>query len=223
MVHSVQTLERLAVSEVDEADGTARQPGSGEQAISAELMTELYRAHCRVLLKFALSLTLGDRPRAEDVVQEVFVRLWRHPEVLFSDHESIRPWLFKVTRRVVMDGLRARAARPAEVGAACLEYRVCGEDDMDRAVTAHEVRQALDTLTPTQRAVLVAMYYRGCSVAEAAERLSIPVGTVKSRSYYALRALRAELARRGLVDRRGSLAWEPGASGNAAAGCNSPR
>ncbi len=102
-----------------------------------------------------------------------------------------------------MDGLRARAVRPPEVGDACLEYRVCGEDDMDKVATAHEFRQALDALTPCQRVVLVDMYYRGCSVAEVAQRLSIPVGTVKSRSYYALRALRAALAKRGLLSRQG--------------------
>jgi RNA polymerase sigma-70 factor, ECF subfamily len=189
--------------------GSAR---GGRQRVSAELMTEMYKVHHRVLFKFALSLTFGDRQRAEDVVQEVFLRLWRHPEVLAGQCETIRPWLFTVTRRVVMDGLRARAARPAEVSDACLEYRGCGEDDMDNAIIAHEFRQALRTLTPTQRAVLVDLYYRGYSFAEIAERLSIPVGTVKSRSYYALRALRAALTKRGLASSVTAGRSSPGAT-----------
>jgi RNA polymerase sigma-70 factor (ECF subfamily) len=186
-MRSAQTLERPS-----------------RQCVSPEVMTELYKTHHRTVYKFAVSQTFGDRQRAEDVAQEVFLRLWRHPEVLAGERETIRPWLFTVTRRVVMDGLRARAARPTEVSDACLEYRVCGEDDMDNALTAHEFQQALRTLTPTQRAVLVDLYYRGCSFAEIAERLSIPIGTVKSRSYYALRAMRGALAKRGLT---GQATW----------------
>lgn len=218
-MRSAQMLDRPSAptfpARVPDGGPAARGGGparEGKRRVSSELMTEMYKAHHQVLFKFALSFTFGDRQRAEDVVQEVFLRLWRHPEVLAGQYETIRPWLFTVTRRVVMDGLRARAARPTEVSDACLEYRVCGEDDMDNAVTAHEFRQALRTLTPTQRAVLIDLYYRGCSFAEIAERLSIPVGTVKSRSYYALRALRAALTKRGLASPVAAGRGRPGAT-----------
>jgi RNA polymerase sigma-70 factor, ECF subfamily len=167
--------------------------------VSDELMTALYEAHHRVVVKFALRLTFGDRQLAEDATQEAFLRLWRHPEALDSDYASIRPWLLTVTRRVLMDMHRAKALRPNEVSDACLEFRPAETDDLEALTTAHEFSRALADLTPRQQSVLVEVYYHGCSMAEAAERLGIPVGTVKSRTHGALRALREALIKRGLA------------------------
>ncbi|MEZ0095374.1 sigma-70 family RNA polymerase sigma factor [Streptacidiphilus sp. EB129] len=155
-------------------------------------MREVYTAHGTALLRFATSLT-RDRQRAEDVVQEAFLRLWRHPEALHSPHASIRPWLFTVARRIVIDAVRAQALRPQEVDDADLEWRGALEDGFERLEAAQAFRQALAELSSAHRAVLLELYYRGSSVAEAAERLGVPEGTVKSRSYYALRALRGHL------------------------------
>lgn len=74
-----------------------------------------------------------------------------------------------------------------------------GEDDLDRAMLAWEVMEVLAELAPHHRQVLVEVYYRGHSVAEAADRLGIPVGTVKSRTYYALRQLKLLLEERGMT------------------------
>ncbi|MET9606803.1 sigma-70 family RNA polymerase sigma factor [Streptomyces sp. NPDC006512] len=154
----------------------------------------LHREHGKALLGFLLALTRGDRHRAEDLVQETLVRAWKHPEALEStDHASLRPWLYTVARRLAIDARRARLSRPAEVGPEALEQAPAADDRTEQAVAALDLREALRTLNPDHRAVLVQLYFRGASVREAAEALGVPAGTVKSRSHYALRALRARL------------------------------
>jgi RNA polymerase sigma-70 factor (ECF subfamily) len=103
-----------------------------------------------------------------------------------------------VARNIAVDQHRARAARPKEVGAEALSA-VPAPDRLDRALEAWEVADALSTLREEQRQVLLETYYRGRSVAEAAAVLGIPPGTVKSRTYYALRALRLALEERGVT------------------------
>ncbi|MDQ0957248.1 MULTISPECIES: sigma-70 family RNA polymerase sigma factor [unclassified Streptomyces] len=157
-------------------------------------LAALQREHGRPLFALLLRLCDGDRQRAEDLVQETLVRAWQHPEALRADaFDSVRPWLLTVGRRLAIDARRARQARPAEVGDAVLENAPVCADHAERAVATLDVREAVKTLTPEHREVLVLVYFRGASVAEAAETLGIPPGTVKSRAYYALRALRRVL------------------------------
>jgi RNA polymerase sigma-70 factor, ECF subfamily len=158
----------------------------------------LYDAHASVLLAYALRLTGGDRARAEDVVQETLVRAWKNLDRLDDAVAPVRPWLFTVAQRVAIDAHRARKARPGEVGDGMLAV-VPGLDDLDATLDRVVVTEALDSLSRDHRAVIVETYYRGRSVAEAAQVLGIPPGTVKSRCYYALRALKLALAERGVT------------------------
>ncbi|MBJ7902989.1 sigma-70 family RNA polymerase sigma factor [Streptomyces sp. NPDC004549] len=154
----------------------------------------LQREHGRPLFALLLRLSDGDRQRAEDLVQETLVRAWQHPEALHAaGFESVRPWLLTVARRLAIDARRARRARPAEIVDEVPETARVTADHAERAAAALDVRQAVKTLTPEHRDVLILVYFRGASVAEAAEILGIPAGTVKSRAYYALRALRRVL------------------------------
>nr|BFD81340.1 sigma-70 family RNA polymerase sigma factor [Streptomyces sp. Xyl84] len=157
-------------------------------------LAALQREHARPLFALLLRLCDGDRQRAEDLLQETLVRAWQHPEALRADaFDSVRPWLLTVARRLAIDARRARQARPPEVGDTVLENaRVCA-DHAERSTAALDVRRAVKTLTPHHREVLVLVYFQGASVAEAADILGIPPGTVKSRAYYALRALRRVL------------------------------
>ena len=162
------------------------------------LLRALYDEHGGPLLGYVLRLTGGDRAQAEDVVQETLLRAWRHPEALAG--RPVRPWLFTVARNLVVDAHRARRARPQETGIdEQLMMTAAGSDDIDRALESWTVAEALADLSPQHRAVIVETYYRGRSVAEAAKALGIPPGTVKSRSYYALRALKLVLEERGLA------------------------
>ena len=144
-------------------------------------------------------MTGGDRARAEDIVQETLIRAWQHPEAIRAERGPVRPWLYTVAHHLVVDGVRARRARPPEVADALLEQVPTHEDDIDRAVESWAMADALSELRPQHREVLVELYYRGRSVRDAAEVLRIPEGTVKSRTYYALRALRLALDERGLT------------------------
>ncbi|MER5767856.1 sigma-70 family RNA polymerase sigma factor [Streptomyces sp. NPDC001985] len=156
-------------------------------------LAQLQREHGRALFGFLLGLTYGDTQRAEDLLQETMIRAWRHPEALRSDHDSMRPWLFTVARRLAIDARRARMSRAKEAAHGLESSLMQTEDPIEPAVEALDVRAALDGLTREHRAVLQQVYFRGLSVSEAAEVLGIPAGTVKSRTYYALRALRGAL------------------------------
>jgi RNA polymerase sigma-70 factor (ECF subfamily) len=156
-----------------------------------ELIGWLYKKHGRSLLAYANRLT-GDRAAAEDVVQETLLRAWRHADRLSNGRGSVRGWLLTVARNIVTDGARARAVRPREVEQTTRTVAV--DDDHAGAVVDRLVMMdALDHLTPKHRSVLIELYFNGRSVAEAAEWLEISPGTVKSRTYYALRQLRTIL------------------------------
>ncbi len=166
-----------------------------------ELIRDLYELHGGPLLGFVLRLVNGDRPWAEDVVQETLLRAWRHPDVLTEQRGSVRAWLFTVARNLVVDGVRARSARPQQVSDAALGELAADEsveDEVERAALGWEVSDALADLPAHHRDVLVQTYYLGRSVHEAAAALKVPEGTVKSRSYYALRQLGLLLQERGV-------------------------
>jgi RNA polymerase sigma-70 factor (ECF subfamily) len=181
--------------------GVARHKATGDptQATPArdeDLVRALYAEHAAPLLRYALRMTDGDRQRAEDIVQETLLRAWLHPEAI-ADRPA-RPWLFAVARNLAVDAHRARKARPHEVGESALTL-IPVPDEADRVLESWAVADALAALRPDHRRVLLETYYRGRSVAEAAVVLGIPAGTVKSRAFYALRALKLALEERGLA------------------------
>jgi RNA polymerase sigma-70 factor (ECF subfamily) len=163
-----------------------------------ESLRALYDGHAPVLLAYAMRLTGGDRARAEDIVQETLLRAWRNLDRLDEHSGPVRPWLFTVAQRLAIDAHRARRARPTEVGDAALAS-VPALDQVDGALDRIIVADALNALSQEHRAVIVETYYRGRTVAEAAQVLGIPPGTVKSRCYYGLRALKLALAERGVT------------------------
>lgn len=161
-------------------------------------LRELYDAHAGALLAYAVRLTGGDRGRAEDVVQETLLRAWRNRGALDQSRGPLRPWLFTVAHHIAIDAFRARAARPTEVGDAVLEA-VPFADDIDVHLDRLLISDALSALSAEHRNVLIETYYRGRSVSEAADVLGVPPGTIKSRTFYALRALKLALAERGVT------------------------
>ena len=163
-----------------------------------ESLRALYDGHAPVLLAYALRLTDGDRNRAEDIVQETLLRAWRNLDRLDEDTGPVRPWLFTVAQHLAIDAHRARRARPPEVGDAALAL-VPELDQVEGTLDRIIIADALDALSQDHRAVIIETYYRGRTVVEAAGVLGIPPGTVKSRCYYALRALKLALAERGVT------------------------
>jgi RNA polymerase sigma-70 factor (ECF subfamily) len=110
----------------------------------------------------------------------------------------VRAWLFTTARNLAIDAWRRRSARVGEVVTDVLPEPPA-VDETDRAVEAWTVAEALARLSTAHREVLVECFYQGRSVAEAAGRLGVPPGTVKSRTHYALRSLRLVLAEMGVT------------------------
>jgi len=174
-------------------DRTAAVATASPATADEEVLVRIRRGHGRAVFTFLLGLTYGDRHRAEDLLQETVVRAWQHPEALRPERGPMRPWLMTVARRLAIDARRAREIRPQEIGDSSVEDASSPADEIERWLLGHAVRQSAKKLSKDHRAVLVEIYFRGHSVAEAADVLGIPAGTVKSRTYYALRALKLAL------------------------------
>jgi RNA polymerase sigma-70 factor (ECF subfamily) len=153
---------------------------------------EAYSAHGSELYGFAVR-SLGDAGLAEEAVQETFVRAWRAGERFDPQIGSLRTWLFAILRNVVIDLGRARAARPG-VAEGGIEPSV---EPLSEVLLSWQVEEALRRIGEDHRRVIVETFYRGRPYAEIAEELGVPEGTVKSRVYYGLRALRVALEETG--------------------------
>lgn len=162
-----------------------------------DLLRDLHGGHARQLWGFVLRLTGGDRARAEDVVQETLLRAWQTPGVLEAPDGARRAWLFTVARRLVIDEWRSSRFRRETAAAEPPEVPV--PDETDRVLESWLVAEAMGRLSADHRRVIVECYYCGRSVAETAVRLGVPEGTVKSRTHYALRALRLVLEEMGVT------------------------
>jgi RNA polymerase sigma-70 factor (ECF subfamily) len=166
-------------------------------------MTQLHDEHAGALWAYCLRLTGNDPARAEDVVQEALLRAWRSIDALDAGTGSVRAWLFTVARNIVIDEWRTRRSQSevsvAEPPESAADVARADSERTDQLLLSWVVSDALLRLSPEHRAVLLACYYRGLPVAEAARRLGVPEGTVKSRTHYALRALRLALEEMGVV------------------------
>jgi RNA polymerase sigma factor (sigma-70 family) len=160
-----------------------------------EILTELYHRYQVPLRRFVLRLNGGDQQHAEDVVQETMLKAWRNARELRAD-DSVMPWLATVARRIVIDHRRRRSSRPDEVEE--LGADLPSADESEHILQGILVADAMRDLTPAHREALAETFLRDRTVNEAAEVLQIPAGTVKSRVYYGLRALRVAFEERGI-------------------------
>ncbi|MGW3635462.1 sigma-70 family RNA polymerase sigma factor [Streptomyces sp. NPDC005122] len=167
--------------------------------LDQETLAELYQLHGPYLLRSLLRVTSGDHGKAEDILQETLLRAWQHPESISCDLKQSRPWLFTVARRIAIDHFRRYAARPKEVADEAPDERAMAIDPFDEVLAARDINAALSHLQPHHREVVVELHLKGRSVADVAEQLGIPAGTVKSRNFYAIRALRPVLVDHGIA------------------------
>jgi RNA polymerase sigma-70 factor (ECF subfamily) len=140
-----------------------------------------------------------DRHRAEDLVQETLLRAWKHIDHLDTEPGRTRAYLLTIARNVVTNAWRAEQRRPHLVSDEAAVAAVPSADNVDQLVEGWLVAEALERLSPDHQAVVRALYYEGQSVAGAAHALSVPEGTVKSRAYYAVRALRTAFEEMGVL------------------------
>lgn len=142
---------------------------------------------------------LGDGHAAEDIAQEVFLKFWRRPSLFDSDRGRFATWLISVTRNRAIDErrVRQRSGRDDPGGVVEAGAATPGAEDPGRlAVLAREreaVREALAALPPEQRLAIELAYFGGLTQSEIAQRLSLPLGTVKTRIRLGMQKLRAAL------------------------------
>jgi RNA polymerase sigma-70 factor, ECF subfamily len=135
---------------------------------------------------------LGDRSLAEDLVQDVFTAVWRGAAGFNPERASFATWLYRITRNRATDLIRRRRARVRTVdGASHPEARE--EDPTVELSRSFDVASALSRLSPTHREVLTLSYFHGLSQSEISRHTNTPLGTVKSRTTAALRALRESM------------------------------
>ena len=163
-------------------------PASDERE-SRDRLGAAFEAHRAELLGFARQ-SLGDPELAEEAVQETFVRALRAQRGFDPELGAIRPWLFAIERHIIVDLARSRSVRQTQELDPDLPSAT---DQVEVAMRAWNVEEALRRLGPEHRQVVLEIYYRGRPSRELARQLGIPEGTVRSRLYYALRALRVTL------------------------------
>lgn len=160
-----------------------------------DALAELYDRHGRAAYALALRVT-GNAESAQDVVQEAFLALWRRGHTYQPERGAVRGWLLTVVRNRAIDSLRGpsgQAARTMPVDALPLAAADNPEAEAVRTVDGRRVRAALAELPPEQRDVVELAYFGGLAYPEVAERMGIPLGTVKSRMRLALERLRGLL------------------------------
>jgi len=153
-----------------------------------DLTTE-YDAHSRVLFAFAVN-ALRDRGQAEDCVQETFLRAWRARDRFDPERAAARTWLFAILRNVIVDAQRSMQRMPRTVAGDSVDEPAAPADDTLQRLLLVE---ALAKLSDDHRVAVVAIHIDGESYSEVSARSGIPVPTLRTRVYYALRALRVHI------------------------------
>lgn len=186
----------IVMVSVDQATAQAASGELSQPPADDEALRVAYRTHGPILLNYLSRMTMGNRALAEDILQETLVRAWNHPQARTADGQWSRGWLLTVARRIAIDHMRSVQGRSTEVLDERVAERQVADDDFERLLNARTVREAVASLPERLRGTLIEIYFRESSVAEAARNLSVPEGTVKSRTFYALRALHEELVKR---------------------------
>ncbi|MCB8915098.1 MAG: sigma-70 family RNA polymerase sigma factor [Thermoleophilales bacterium] len=155
-----------------------------------EQVREAYRAHSGELFGFACR-SLGDRDRAEEAVQECFLKAWRARDKFDPEIGSERTWLYAILRNVIADMGRTDSRRPSGIPLDDSGDSLPSvEQPFERAMLAWQVEEALRRIGERHRQIVVETCLRGRPYAEVAAALGVPEGTIKSRVYYGLRAMR---------------------------------
>jgi RNA polymerase sigma-70 factor (ECF subfamily) len=167
-----------------------------------QALATIYRRHADTCFALARRV-LNDRTLAEEIVQELFVRLWREPERFDATRGSLRSFLLAQVHGRSVDLLRAEVARRGREERDALRAPV-SNDDLERAVLdlteAEAVRTALANLSEGERTAIELAYLGGHTYREVATLLEQPEGTVKSRIRSGLLRLRAALIEAGILE-----------------------
>jgi RNA polymerase sigma-70 factor (ECF subfamily) len=162
-------------------------------------LSKLYDRYSRTVFGVGLKI-LSDRSMAEELVQEVFLKVWRSSKTFDSARGSFSSWLYRVTRSVALDlyRKRGRRVRPVSDGDPYLgsarDPSAGPQEVVDESWLSWRVSRALEVLDAPHREVIELAYFGGLSQREISERTGVPLGTVKTRTASAYKSLREELA-----------------------------
>ena len=155
-------------------------------------VADLYDRHGPELFRYSYRL-LRDRARAEEAVQDTFVRAWRRYHLWDPRIGSHRTWLFSIAHNVCIDAIRASQARPVSSGAAVHDPPVTSEPTLEAAMDGWLMEEALRRVREEQRVAIVETYLRGRSYGEVAKATGVNEATLRSRVFYGLKALRVAM------------------------------
>jgi RNA polymerase sigma-70 factor (ECF subfamily) len=156
-----------------------------------DTLRTIFEERSGMLLRFLRRIN-ADRPQiADDLLQETMLRVWLHIDRVPVGEDHLRPWLLTVARNVSADEARKRRRRPRECpGERDLQDFSGPLDPMDMVIATESMIEAYRTLSPDRKRALAEIYLRNRSAEDAATALSVPVGTAKSRAFYAMSSLR---------------------------------
>jgi RNA polymerase sigma-70 factor (ECF subfamily) len=165
-------------------------------------LSKLYDRYSRTVFGVGMKI-LGDRSMAEELVQEVFLKVWRSSNTFDPARSGFSTWLYRVTRSVALDLYRKRAhrVRPVSDGDPYLDSSrdpsAGPQEVVDESWLSWRVSRALEMLDAPHREVIELAYFGGLSQREISERTGVPLGTVKTRTASAYKSLRKELTIQG--------------------------
>jgi RNA polymerase sigma-70 factor (ECF subfamily) len=175
--------------------GTQVSDPKNERALIARIragdesaMSDLYDRYSGIVYGVALRV-LGNTMAAEDVLQEVFLQLWRNPQAFDAERGRLAPWLAVIARNRSIDVLRKRPMEE-DIDELPISTGVNLEDEASERMAIDKVRGVLAQLPPDQRKTLEMAYFEGMTHTEIASKTGEPLGTVKTRIRYGLLALR---------------------------------
>ena len=166
-----------------------------------DALSELYDRYCRLVFSLAVFI-LGDSGLAEEVTQDVFIRVWGKAETYRADQAKVSTWLTSITRNRAIDIIRQRRVRPEGQSISWQMLtpnsipKIDGrtpEELADRSLENHRIREAIGDLPLEQRKALILAYFYGYSHSQIATELQEPLGTVKTRIRMAMQKLRNSL------------------------------
>jgi RNA polymerase sigma-70 factor (ECF subfamily) len=179
----------------------ARNPNLNDQALilairsgDQQAMAELYDRYSSVVYAVALRV-LSDTAAAEDVLQEIFMQVWRNPAAFESGRGNLAPWLAVITRNRAVDVLRKRRPQ-TEISENTISIEPDLASQADRGRAVDKVRAVLKDMPAAQRSALEMAYFEGYSQSEISEKTGEPLGTIKTRIRAGLMVLRKAVAPR---------------------------
>jgi RNA polymerase sigma-70 factor (ECF subfamily) len=172
-----------------------QESATGASVTDEQALKDAFVAHRPELAGLARR-ALGSAHLAEDAVQETFARAWRSRQRFDASRGSLKTWLYAIERHLLVDMARSRQRQ--EIRDTRMENSTEPiVDHVENAIASWQVEEAVRQLTDAHRTVIVEMYFKGTTSKELAVRLSVPEGTVRSRLFYALKALKLTLQEMG--------------------------